>query len=299
MTEVSFSPLRYYSFGLSTSFHILILFLLLYGVYKTPLFPPLTQPATSPDDYSAVYLDGEDEPSQQNVSYQPQELLEQQTTVEVEQESSPLSDQQDEMQSEILDPEQSQVEQHTTHEIPEPAQIARRIRARQRWQKKQPQPSAPSPTQAKAIQQAQALQENFSSFVHGEQQALVDKLAVHGSSVEKLENERMEYHKRVLQAIKATTHYFVKKYYAHRAFTTPKVHVVFELDGEGKITSLELNPSTGITELDHALKTFVKSTRFGKKPAVLQITKDAPYDFYILPLPIQPGENILKLVACF
>lgn len=314
MSEVtSIQPLKYYSFGLSTCLHLILLFFFFAFVYHATTqlpFPPASQLAQENDEYIEVPGDEseheqaqelsepsiEPEPQAQadTLAEAPAETPEQQQTIEPSPTESPVD-----TQEPVLTPAEAT-------EIAAPAQpVHARRRARQnRWKKEQTAaPTASGISSGQRLtpsqQAGQALSSGFSSFIQQENQGITDRLASRGKTMDQVSLDRHDYHTRVLEAIKETTRYFVKKFYAQHQFTTPKIRVSFSLDDTGKITDLSLTPSSGNFELDQAIRQFVASTHFPKKPETLTIIRDTPYDFYILPLTMQVGENLLKLVPCF
>lgn len=293
-------PLKYFSGSLSTCIHILIFFVIFAQTYKQ--FFDTQEPVSSADSAYEEPLNFDSEYDDEDAITDQHETVSEDTIPEEQQEITPEPSQDQEIDHETI----ISKAQEAPHIQPQERVIKKQQRLRQaqnRWKKKPDTTTQTSgtaaPVQTAAQRMGAALHSNYQNWVNEERQAFEETLRAHHSTVNDLERERRDYHLRVLQAIKATTTFFVKHYYAARAFVTPKIHVSINLAPDGRIIDVKLEPNTQHAELDQAIQSFVHASQFSKKPPLLQKIADGPYDFYILPLTINQGENILKLIAHF
>jgi TonB family protein len=299
MTSTPLSlPLKYFSVGLSSCIHIILAILIFAQTYKHLTQQPLPpQELADSEDMEIEFDDYQDGQEASDASAETSiEFPEGSPHPEISEEVSTQNEEQsDQVVEQIIPSEAPEVVEPIA--MPRKEVVTQRLKSKQsRWRKNAP----PAPTeQPRKVTAARQLSNHFTNFMYQQQSEATERLSKAGGTPETLATIRNDYHKRVLNAVKAATNFFVKEYYASHDFTTPRIHVLFELDNSGNLTSIKLEPSSGYQDLDTALRNFVRSARFPKKPELLTILADEPYDFYILPLPVHKGENILKLVAQF
>lgn len=237
------STVKYFSTGISLTFHIIILFLFFaYGTYQF-----FSQPHTLPEPDSAQATPGRQEPAPVVFENEPppapaqEKIVEQETTSEEPQEPVAIPA--------ISDlPEQ----------LSKPLQ--RRSTARSRWHKKNIQEQPPQePTVGARLNQSfnQYLQKQYSENT-------TQKAQTYSSDF-----EQDIYLKKLFKALVDATRIYSKTAHCDQDVFI-KVQAMLDIDSSGKLSNITLSRSTGNMDIDSAMKELCYAAHFPPLPANLK-----------------------------